>query len=126
MKELKIDQLKDLREFKLSKKLSAFAWDALNAMDDENRQLLGSSFVKSVDEVGAYISEGFNLLENNAKINVYVKSKASLSKAVDHWTELMLKRNVISKITYDAIKDLEKPLKTKLNSRINEIIKQKK
>jgi len=126
MKELKIDQLKDLREFKLSKKLSAFAWDALNAMDDENRQLLGSSFVKSVDEVGAYISEGFNLLENNAKINVYVKSKTSLSKAVDHWTELMLKRNVISKITYGAIKDLEKPLKTKLNSRINEIIKQKK
>jgi hypothetical protein len=46
-----------------------------------------------------------------------------LSEAIDHWLELMLKRNAISKITYQALKEMEKPLRIKLDSRITAIIK---
>lgn len=123
MREIKAEELKDLKEYKFSKKLSAFAWDILSTMDAENRQLLGDPFVKSVDSIGANIAEGFNHVNNDLKINFYINSKAALSEAIDHWSELMLKRNVISKVTFNVLKELEKPLKAKLKSRISSTIK---
>jgi hypothetical protein len=123
MKEVKVEQLRHLIEYKMYKKLSDNAWNILSSLDDENKTLLGMPFVKSIDAVGANISKGFYQINNDRKVDYYIDSKVALSEALDHWVELMLKRNAISKITYKAIKELEKPLKVKLESRVTTIIK---
>jgi tRNA U34 5-carboxymethylaminomethyl modifying enzyme MnmG/GidA len=123
MEKPEIIELKELKEYKLSKKLSALAWDILLTMDDENRRLLGGPFVKAVDGVGANIALGFNQINIDNKFKYYVKSNSALTEAINHWSELMLKRHVISKVTYNVIKDLEKPLRLKLKKFISSSIK---
>ncbi|MDF1674659.1 MAG: four helix bundle protein [Vicingaceae bacterium] len=123
MKEVKVEQLRHLIEYKMYKKLSDSAWDILNSLNDENKSLFGNPFVKSIDSVGSNISKGFYQLNKDKRVNYYIDSKVVLSEAIDHWLELMLKRNAISKITYKALKEMAKPLRTKLDSRITAIIK---
>jgi|GEM_PF-3058726 len=124
MKEVIPTNVKNLIEYKLYKKLSDNAWNILNSLDDENQTLLGIPFVKSIDAVGSNISKGFYQIKTERKEDYYIDSKVALSEAMDHWLELMLKRNAISKITFKALKDVELPLKTKLQSRISSFIKE--
>ena len=124
MKEVIPTNVKNLIEYKLYKKLSDNAWNILNSLDDENQTLLGIPFVKSIDAVGSNISKGFYQIKIDRKEDYYIDSKVALSEAMDHWLELMLKRNAISKITFKALKDVELPLKTKLQSRISSFIKE--
>lgn len=123
MKEVKTEQLRHLIEYKLYKKLSDNAWNILSSLDDENKALLGMPFIKSIDSIGSSISKGFYQINNDRKVEYYIDSQVALSEAIDHWLELMLKRNTISKITYKALKELEKPLKVKLESRVATVIK---
>ena len=126
MKEVIPTNVKNLIEYKLYKKLSDNAWNILNSMDDKNSAVMGQSFLKAVDSIGVNIVKGFNEDKNAKKISFYEEAIIDLSEALDHWLELMVKRNVISKITYNAFKELEKPLKIKLKSRISSLIKNKK
>lgn len=126
MKEIIPTNVKNLIEYKQYKKMSDFAWNILNSMDDKNREVMGQSFLKAVDSIGANIVKGFNEDKNAKKISFYEEAIIDLSEALDHWLELMVKRNVISKITYNAFKELEKPLKIKLKNRISSLIKNKK
>lgn len=123
MKEVIPTNVKNLIEYKLYKKLSDNAWNIFNSLDDENQTLLGIPFVKSIDAVGSNISKGFYQIKIDRKEDYYIDSKVALSEAMDHWLELMLKRNAISKITFKALKDVELPLKTKLQSRISSFTK---
>ena len=123
MKEVIPTNVKNLIEYKLYKKLSDNAWNILYSLNDENKTLLGMPFIKSIDAVGSNISKGFYQVNNERKVDYYIDSKVALSEAMDHWLELMLKRNAISKITYQALKEMEKPLRIKLDSRITAIIK---
>lgn len=123
MKEVKVEKLRHLIEYKMYKKLSDNASNILNSLNDENKSLFGKPFVKSIDSVGSNISKGFYQLNKDKRVNYYIDSKVVLSEAIDHWLELMLKRNAISKITYQALKEMEKPLRIKLDSRITAIIK---
>ena len=109
-------ELKKLKEYHFSKKLSALAWEILSTMNEENKELLGIPFVKATDSVGAHIVEGFNQSNIDDKIIYYTHSKAALSEAVHHWSVLMQKRNIISKITYNAIVEIERPLLARINN----------
>lgn len=124
MKEVIPTNVKNLIEYKLYKKLSDNAWNILYSLNDENKTLLGMPFIKSIDAVGSNISKGFYQVNNERKVDYYIDSKVALSEAMDHWLELMLKRNAISRITYSALKEIEKPLKTKLKSRVATVIKE--
>jgi four helix bundle protein len=126
MKEIIVENIKDLIEYKQSKKMSAYAWDTLNSMDDEYRLIMGQPFVKSVDSIGVNIVKGFNEVDMDKKISYYEDSITDLSEALDHWVELMLKRNAISKITFRAFKELESPMKIKLKSRVSSLTKNRK
>lgn len=126
MKEVKVENVKDLIEYKQSKKMSDYAWNILNSMDDVYKEIMGQPFVKAVDFIGANIVKGFNEDKKAEKVSFYEDSMIALSEAVDHWAELMLKRNVISKITFQAFKELEVPLKIKLKSRVSSLTKNKK
>lgn len=126
MKEIIPTNVKNLIEYKQYKKMSDFAWNILNSMDDKNNAVMGQSFLKAVDSIGVNIVKGFNEDKNAKKISFYEEAIIDLSEALDHWLELMVKRNVISKITYNAFKELEKPLKIKLKNRISSLIKNKK
>ena len=126
MKEVIVENVKDLIEYKQSKKMSAYAWDTLNSMDDEYRVIMGQPFVKAVDSIGMNIVKGFNEANTDKKISFYENSITDLSEAVDHWAEIMLKRNAISRITFKAFKELESPLKIKLKSRVSSLTKNKK
>ncbi len=123
MKEIEVEDLNKLNEYVLYKKLSSYAWNVLSSVDEENRHILGESFMKAIDSVGANIAEGFNQVDNSAKLTFYINSKAALSEAIDHWSSLMLCRNIISKVTYEGLKDKEQPLKNKLKRRISALIK---
>ncbi len=126
MKEIIPTNVKNLIEYKQYKKMSDFAWNILNSMDDKNSAVMGQPFLKAIDSIGVNIVKGFNEDKNAKKISFYEEAIIDLSEALDHWLELMVKRNVISKITYSAFKELDNPLKTKLKSRISSLDKNKK
>lgn len=126
MKEIIATKIKDLIEYKQSKKMSAYAWNILNSMDEEYKEIMGQPFVKSADSIGVNIIKGFNEVNVDKKIGFYEDSITALSETVDHWSELMLKRNAISKISFMAFKDLEGALKIKLKSRISSLTKNRK
>ena len=126
MKEISVANVKDLIEYKQSKKMSAYAWDTLNSMDDEYKEIMRQPFVKAVDSIGVHIVKGFNEVNMDKKISFYKDSITDLSEAIDHWAGLMLKRNAISKITFMAFKELEDILKIKLKSRFSSLTKNRK
>ena len=125
MKEVKVEKVNELIEYKLYKKLSAASWNILSSLDDENKLLFGTPFMKSIDTIGSNISKGFCHLDNNKKVGYYLDAIATMSEGMDHWLELMLKRNVISKVTFNVLRNLESPLKIKLESRISSFNKTK-
>lgn len=123
MREVKVEKLNDLIEYKLYKKMSSASWNILASLNDDDKLLFGTPFMKSIDMIGSNISKGFYHEDNDKKVGYYMDAIVSLSEGMDHWLVLMLKRNAISKVTFNVLRDLENPLKLKLRNRTSSIRK---
>lgn len=119
MKEVEVQDPKDLIEYKKYIKVSAFAWNILASMDENNLELIGKPFIKSIDAVGACISKAFYYSDKIKKNECYVEAIASLSEATNHWLNLIKRKNLVSKTTYLGMIDLSDKLKIKMESRIS-------
>jgi len=86
----------------------------------------GDQFVRSVDSVGANISEGYSRFHYLDRIRFYYIARASLSEACDHWLDLLLEREKIQTEKFNMIQVLGKKLQIKLNNFIASTYRNKK
>jgi four helix bundle protein len=117
--------LKNLQVYQLARELSKLAWKIYSSLNYEQKKIIGDQFIRSADSVGANIAEGYARYHFLEKVRFYHFSCGSLSEACQHWTELMLERNIISKEAFDAIQEIHKPLEIKLNNFISTTLKSK-
>jgi four helix bundle protein len=117
--------LKNLQVYQLARELSKLAWKIYSSLNYEQKKIIGDQFIRSADSVGANIAEGYARYHFLEKVRFYHFSRGSLSEACQHWTELMLERNIISKEAFDAIQEIHKPLEIKLNNFISTTLKSK-
>jgi len=119
MREVEVNNLKELIEYKHYRRVSAYAWDIFSSMNEDEKELLGKPFVSSIDMVGANISKAFCHSDNYKRIEFYTNAIVLLSEGLDHWLKLIKKRNIVSKTTYEGMLELSNPLVLKMKSRIS-------
>lgn len=115
--------LKDLEVYQLSRKLSTLAWKIYSGLNYEQKKIIGDQFIRSIDSVGANISEGYARFHYLDKIRFFYISRGSLSEAVYHWAELMLERKIISENIFYTLSEVHKQLEVKLNNFISSTFK---
>ena len=125
MGDKKYIELKDLEVYQISRELSRLGWDVYKAFSFEQKKTMGDQFIRSIDSVGANISEGYSRFHYLDKIRFYYNSRASLSEAIEHWLELIYERGLIDQNLFEEIKQLAKVLQVKLNNFISVTYKQK-
>lgn len=108
--------LHDLEDYRLSRELSAIAWEIFCEMNWQDKKVIGDQFVRAIDSVGANIAEGYFRFHYLDKIKFYYISRASLAEACEHWTELLRERSLITEEKYTTIKNISKTLSIKLNN----------
>ena len=118
--------LKDLEVYKLARELSMMAWKIYEALNWEDRKIMGSQFIESIDSTGANIAEGYGRYHYLDRIKFYYNSRASLIESCEHWLELLLQRKKISKESFLEMKSLYKKLGIKLNNFIKSTYRAKK
>ena len=117
--------LKDLGVYQLSRQLSALAWEIYSKLNYEEKKIMGDQFIRSIDSVGANISEGYARYHYLDKVRFYHISRGSLSEACQHWAELMIERKVIDQAIFNSIQEVYKSLEVKLNNFISSTLKTK-
>ncbi|MCB0397346.1 MAG: four helix bundle protein [Flavobacteriales bacterium] len=117
--------LKDLEVYQLSRQLSALAWEIYSKLNYEEKKIMGDQFIRSIDSVGANISEGYARYHYLDKVRFYHISRGSLSEACQHWAELMIERKVIDQAIFNSIQEVYKSLEVKLNNFISSTLKTK-
>jgi four helix bundle protein len=117
--------LKDLEVYQLSRELSRISWKIFSKLNFQQKKTVGDQFITSADSVGANIAEGYARFHYLDKIRFYYISRGSLSEAVNHWSELMLERDIISLADFDEIKIIHQKLEVKLNNFISSTFKSK-
>jgi len=111
--------LNDLEVYKLSRELSKKAWVIYDSFSWQDKKVMGDQFITAIDSIGANIAEGYFRYHFLDKIKFYYISRASLSEAADHWLELLLERDKVSKERYEEMKNLAKGISVKLNNFIS-------
>ena len=111
--------LRDLEVYKLARELSKIAWKIYEALNWEDKKIMGDQFIESIDSIGANIAEGYGRYHYLDKIKFYYNSRASLVESCEHWLELFLERKKISKEDFFQMKSIYKKLAIKLNNFIN-------
>jgi four helix bundle protein len=109
-------QLKDLKVYLLSRKLSAIAWNIFSELSFEDKKDMGDQFIRATDSIGANIAEGYSRFHFLDKVQFYYNARASQSEATDHWLELLLERGKITQGVFDEYKLISKDLQIKLNN----------
>ena len=112
--------LKDLKVYQLARQLSTKAWLIYSKMSFEDKKHIGDQFIRSVDSVGANIAEGYYRFYYLDKCRFYYNSRASLAEAMEHWLELLLEREKITKDLYNDFFTIYKDLQVRLNNFIKE------
>lgn len=111
--------LNDLEVYKLSRELSKKAWGVYDDFSWQDKKVMGDQFITAIDSIGANIAEGYFRYHFLDKIKFYYISRASLAEASDHWLELLLERDKVSKEKYEEMKNLAKCISVKLNNFIS-------
>ena len=119
MREVEVNDLKELIEYKQYRRVSAYAWNIFSSMDEDEKELLGKPFISSIDNVGANISKAFSHSNNLKKVEFYIEATVLLSEGLDHWLKLIKKRNIVSKTTVEGMLVLSNPLILKMKNRIS-------
>ena len=109
-------QLKDLEVYQLSRELSRLAWKIYEKMDWKQQKIMGDQFITSMDSVGANIAEGYGRYHYLDRIRFYYNSRASMLESINHWSELLLERKVISNNVFEELKNISEKLSIKLNN----------
>ncbi len=125
MEEKKYIELKDIEVYKISRELSKLGWEVYRDLSIEHKKTMGDQFIRSIDSVGANIAEGYSRFHYLDKNRFYYNSRASLSEAIEHWSELLLERGIIEKKIFEELKLKGKVLQVKLNNFITMTYKQK-
>jgi four helix bundle protein len=120
MEKKKFIPLKELKVYQLARQLSTKAWLIYSKMNFEDKKNIGDQFIRSVDSVGANIAEGYFRFYYLDKCRFYYNSRASLAEAMEHWLELLLEREKISKALFDELSIINKDLQVRLNNFIKE------
>jgi four helix bundle protein len=120
MEKKKFIPVKELKVYQLARQLSTKAWLIYSKMSFEDKKHIGDQFIRSVDSVGANIAEGYYRFYYLDKCRFYYNSRASLAEAMEHWLELLLEREKISKILFDEFSIIYKDLQVRLNNFIKE------
>ena len=117
--------LNNLQVYQLSRQLSKQAWLVYQALDWEMRKIVGSQFIRSVDSIGANITEGYGRFHYLDKIKFFYNSRASLNECNDHWLELLNERKKVEKEKYMKFKEIAEKLSIKLNNFISSTYRSK-
>ncbi|MCX6253100.1 MAG: four helix bundle protein [Bacteroidia bacterium] len=116
-------ELKNLEVYQISRKLSSIAWEIFCRMNFEDKKHIGDQFLRAVDSIGANIAEGYGRFHYLDKVRFYYNSRASHYEAFNHWLELLLEREKISKGEFDSINEIALKLQVKLNNFITSTTK---
>ena len=119
-----VKRLSDLEVYRLSLKLSHYAWMIYSKLDNQFKYHIGVQFLDACDSVGANIAEGFGRYHYNDKIKFYYNARGSLFE-VKHWTYLLSKRALISADEKVAIMKLSESIGKMLNRFIQNSRKKK-
>ncbi len=112
-------ELHELEVYKISRKLSAIAWEIYNSLDWKMQKLMGDQFLESTDSTGANIAEGYGRFHYLDKIKFYYNSRGSYMEAKEHWLDLMFERKIISQKLYDQYLTEGKYFLIKMNNFIS-------
>lgn len=118
-------KLGDLEIYKLSIEISNIAWEVYEKMDWHIKRIIGDQFIEAIDSIGANIAEGYGRYHHKDKIKFYYNSRGSLLES-KHWTLLLGKRSIISKVKYSQLLLKLNSLHKKLNSYISSCVKNTK
>lgn len=119
-------KLEDLEVYKLSRELSAGAWQVYSKLNWPNRKIIGDQFFESVDSIGANIAESYGRFHYLDRIRFLYNSRGSLFEAIYHWLGLMKEREIVSDIEFDKLRFISNKLSIKLNNYIQSIYQAKK
>lgn len=119
-------ELKDLRVYQLSRSLSQSAWIIYQSLSNDLKWSIGQQFIRSIDSVGANVSEGYGRYHYLDRVKFYYNARGSYFEAIEYWLELLFERELISRKDYENLKIVGKELQIKLNLLIRAAIKAKK
>jgi four helix bundle protein len=111
-------KFEDLEIYQLAEKLSDLVWDIVIKWDAFPRNTVGSQYVKSVDSVGANISEGYGRGSYADRSRFAKISRGSLFETV-HWTKKSKRRKLLTDKEFKKVNDIIEILLPKLSSYIN-------
>ena len=111
-------ELKDLEVYQLSIEVSRDAWLIFREMDWREKKLMGDQWIRSIDSIGANVSEGFGRFYYLDKNRFNYNARGSLLEAI-HWTELMRDRELLLPDKFASFDLKLKSLHYKLNNYIN-------
>ncbi len=118
-------KLEDLEVYKIARKLSSIAWNIYEAMNWQQRKIMGDQFVESTDSVGANIAEGYGRFHYLDKIRFYYNSRGSYLESKNHWLSLLNERKCIDVRFYDEYMKVSEDFLIKLNNFISSTYKAK-
>ena len=118
--------LLDLEIYQLARQLSQIAWTIYGRLTYQEKKIWGDQMLGAIDSVGANIAEGYGRYHYLEKMRFYFIARASLSEGKDHWLDLGLERNFVTKEEWEQICKIHKPLQIKLNNTISKTYQSRK
>jgi len=113
-------KLDDLEIYKLSLELSEDLWQIFLELPKQFRFSIGDQMLRSVDSIGANISEGYGRYHYRDSMKFYYNARGSLFET-KHWLKLLLMRKFISEERYGELLGKLNTLGVKLNNFIDTI-----
>ena len=112
--------LKNLEVYQIARQLSTMAWNIYSKMNFEDKKHIGDQFIRSVDSVGANISEGFGRYHYKDSKNFYYYSRGSLYETKT-WLTKAFNRKLITEEKFKSMVSDINIIGIKLNNYINSI-----
>ena len=116
-------RLEDLEVYKMALELSKDIWSVYEYLPKNFKFNIGDQILRSIDSIGANISEGFGRYHFRDSMKFYYNARGSLFES-KHWLELLYTRKLIKLEEYQKLKDKLDTLGIKLNNFINSVKKQ--
>jgi four helix bundle protein len=118
-------KLGDLEVYKLARELSKAGWEIYEALNWQDKKIIGDQFIRATDSFGANITEGYSRYHYLDKIKFYYNSRASLAEAKDYWLELLYERKKVDQVKYKKFADFGVKARVKLQNLITALYQTK-
>ncbi|MFA7717578.1 MAG: four helix bundle protein [Candidatus Absconditabacterales bacterium] len=113
-------KIEDLEIYKLSMDLSNICRGLYQKWDYSIKKITGDQFMRSIDSIGANISEGFGRFHYMDSVRFYYNARGSLFES-KYRVKLLYERKTITKEDFIKIEKTLTTLGVKLNNFINYI-----